>query len=392
MTPLRVIETAYHNQTEDASENAANNPDSYWNTSSPNVRNAARTTALKSGTGSVASFSDFFYDNFETTANVIETRAWDSHKGGTYQAFTDPLTASNSVSTTVQYDPFGNPVLTTDANGNQTQMIYGPVAGFSGLYPTEVKSAYGTPVQQTVQTEYDPSTGLATRVTALGNTPAENVVGETEYDPVGRPVREKSAVGTSAESWESTEYDDIELRIISRSDVSSAGDGLDISISHFDQLGRIRLQRTIENPATENPVDETHGIKVQTRYRTVQGGAYTPSSNPFRAATAAAVNEPTMGWEVEFENADGDLSTTENSLEPDCLGRSAAIRLRRESQRSKRRRTTQPKPTSAVPKPGKFRALLGNSLEWMSPIRVVILVPSAIHRDLRAISTIRPEI
>ncbi|MBK8148050.1 MAG: hypothetical protein IPK58_07475 [Acidobacteria bacterium] len=46
------------------------------------------------------------------------------------------MTFSNSVSTTVQYDAFGNPVPTTDANGNQTQMICGPVAGFSGLYPT----------------------------------------------------------------------------------------------------------------------------------------------------------------------------------------------------------------------------------------------------------------
>ncbi len=59
----------------------------------------------------------------------------------------------------------------------------------------------------------------------------------------------------------------------------------------------MRLSRTLENVATEDPYNETHGIKVETRYQTGNPNSYRITSNPFRAATAtAAGNEPTMGW------------------------------------------------------------------------------------------------
>ena len=55
--------------------------------------------------------------------------------------------------------------------------------------------------------------------------------------------------------------------------------------------------RTHENLNTEDPYNETHGIKVQTRYQTGNPNSYQLTSNPFRAATAAAAaNEQSMGW------------------------------------------------------------------------------------------------
>ncbi len=132
---------------------------------------------------------------------------------------------------------------------------------------------------------------------AFGNTTAENVVSETEYDAIGRPIKTKAAVGTASEIWSTMEYDDVLRRVISRSDIAIKGDGKKISVQHFDQLGRVRLTRSIENSATEDPFNEAHGIKVQTRYETGNPDSYSLSSNPYRAATATqATNEESMGW------------------------------------------------------------------------------------------------
>ena len=139
---------------------------------------------------------------------------WDSTKGN----YSNPLTISNSVSVTMQYDSYGNPTLTTDAKGTQTQITYGdittPTGIINGLYPTEVKSAYGTAIQQTRQSEYDFYTGLTKKVTAHGNTAGENVSSEMEYDAPGRPVKVKSAVGTPLEAWTTTEYDAVNHRAL----------------------------------------------------------------------------------------------------------------------------------------------------------------------------------
>jgi RHS repeat-associated protein len=79
------------------------------------------------------------------------------------------------------------------------------------------------------------------------------------------------------------------------------GDAKKVAIQHFDQLGRVRLSRSLENATTESATNEEHGIKVQTRYAfaysSPNGYTYQLSSNPFRAPTSsAASSEPTMGW------------------------------------------------------------------------------------------------
>jgi RHS repeat-associated protein len=141
----------------------------------------------------------------------------------------------------------------------------------------------------------------------------------TEYDDLGRPVKVRSAYDTALESWVQTIYDDEERRIIVKSDLETMGDGKKVAIQHFDQLGRVRLARTLEDAVTESATNEQHGIKVQTRYRFHSGspsssnGEYTLTSNPYRAATSSgASSEPTMGWTVEFESKSGNLKTVES--------------------------------------------------------------------------------
>ena len=276
------------------------NSNYYADPSSPRLLNLIKSTEVRDGNNTPVSRSEFFYDSTagtSATGNLTETRTWDSAKGGTTQAYSNPLTTSNSISVPTQYDGYGNPTLTTDARGYQTQITYGSINGYPGLYPTQIISAYTTSIAQTMTAEYDFSTGLAKKTIAHGNTTQENVSSETTYDALGRPTKVAAATGTTLEVWTQTEYNDAARRVITRSDLFTKGDGKKIAVQHYDQLGRVRLARNIENAATEDPTNEQHGIKVQTRYLTGNPYSYQLTSNPYRANYSYnATSEPQMGW------------------------------------------------------------------------------------------------
>ncbi|MFN0140404.1 MAG: RHS repeat domain-containing protein [Pyrinomonadaceae bacterium] len=115
---------------------------------------------------------------------------------------------------------------------------------------------------------------------------------------LGRPTKVRTAAGHAThESWTRTEYNDVARRVIVRADLETKGDYKKVAIQHYDQLGRVRLARALEDAATEDPTNETHGIKVETRYLPGNPNSYQLTSNPFRAAYASqATNEATMGW------------------------------------------------------------------------------------------------
>lgn len=223
------------------------------------------------------------------------------------------------VTTGITYSARGNPTRQTDANGNATEITYGPINGFGDLYPTQTITAFGTAVARTSATTYDFSTGLPTAVTDVDN----NATTITEYDILRRPIKVRNAAGTALESWTTTEYRDSTRTVVVRSDIETLGDGRQVSIQHYDRLGRVRLARTLENPILEDPYNEQHGIKVETRYKnhdTTPGdpndpentlGTLTLVSSPFRASTAeGAVNESTMGWTLTYVSKNGRYSET----------------------------------------------------------------------------------
>jgi RHS repeat-associated protein len=301
----RVTTNSYANSTPDASDSSSNDADSYWNTSSPALKNLIASSEVSNGSTTLTR-SEFFYDNVSTTGNLTQQKNWDSTKA----AYTVPLTGTNSISASTQYDQFGNPTLTTDARGVQTRFVYGSVGGFTNLYPTQIQTAYQTAVQRTETREYDFSSGVVTRVTDVDN----NVATATSYDVFGRPILVKAAEGKPEETRTATEYSDVNRRVIVRSDQVTLGDGKLVAIQHYDQLGRIRLTRQLEDAATQSAYDETTGIKVQTRYLVSNPcqpaslpaclaannavlGSYQLVSNPYRATTSGgASSETTMGW------------------------------------------------------------------------------------------------
>ena len=313
-TPLRITKTEYYNDTPDSASTTYTDTESYHLSTSPRLLDLAKSTEVQDGVTTPKSRSEMVYDytTFSSNTkggNLTETKSWDSLKGGATRAYSNPLTPTNSITTSATYNSYGMPLTATDANANVTQITYGLVGGYYDLYPTQTIAAYGTSIARTSSAAYDFYTGLVTTATDVDN----NVSVVTEYDALGRPTKVRSAAGTPLESWTRTEYDDVNRRVVVRSDLETIGDGKKVAIQHYDQLGRVRLSRSIENIATEDPYNEAHGIKVETRYGyndptpTVTNdpqntlGAYTLASNPFRAATATqATNEQSMGWTVSY--------------------------------------------------------------------------------------------
>ena len=302
----RVTTNTYVAATPDASDNSSNDVDSYWNSASRALKNVVASSEVSNGSTTLAR-AEFFYDNPATTGNLTQQKSWDSSKG----AYSNPLTGSNSISTTAQYNQYGNTILTIDARGVQTRMVYGSVGAFSDLYPTLIQTAYQTAVQRTEAREYDFSTGLVIRVRDVDN----DVATATSYDAFGRPTLVRVAETETEETRTLTEYSDINRRVIVRSDLTNLGDGKLVSIQHYDQLGRIRLTRQLEDASNPNSAyDETVGIKVQTRYQVTNPcqpanlpeclasnssvlGSYQLVSNAYRASTSSAAgSETSMGW------------------------------------------------------------------------------------------------
>jgi RHS repeat-associated protein len=291
--------STYYNETPDATDSTTNSGSVYYASIAPQLLTAQKDTEISAG-GAALIRTEFFYDNPLTTGNLTQRKSWDSTKG----AYTNPLGSANSISVVTQYNQYGSPTLMKDANGIQTEFFYGLVGSVSDLYPTQIKTAFGTSVQRTETRQYDFNTALVTIATDVDN----NVSTITSYDDLGRPVLVRAAADLDEETQTSTQYFDSERRVVVRSDLDSTGDGKLVTIQHYDQLGRIRLSRKLEDAATQSPAVETHGIKVQTRYLFGGSNAYVLASNPYRAAFSSdAGGEETMGWTRSMNDMGGRL-------------------------------------------------------------------------------------
>ncbi len=303
----RISQTEFYNPVPEASAADYSDADSYHLASSERLLRLAKSSEIQDASATPKSRSEITYDytNYDSSntkaGNPTETKTWDSFKGGQTRAYSNPLTSTNSISTSTTYNLYGMPLTTTDANGVVTTITYGCVDGnmscagtLSNLYPTKTETAsnYST-LKRTSTAVYDFYTGLVTSSTDVDN----NLTNATEYDALGRPKKSIVAQGTALESWTTTDYYDAGRYVVVKSDLAVKGDGKKVATQFYDQLGRVRLSKTLEDAATQSAINETDGIKVETRYQTGNPNSYQITSNPFRAATAAAAtNEPTMGW------------------------------------------------------------------------------------------------
>src|SRR6266498_431986 len=304
----RVAVNTYNSPAPDASDKTTPTPCAYNRPGSPDVRMAIESSEIRSGfsSGTALTRTEIFYDNALTTANPIQVRAWDSFKNNISQPITRPLTTTNSSSVYTQYDSYGNAPLVTDVNNVQIKSDYDPIVAddqsTANLYPTRIRKAYGTSVQLSSSLTYDFATGQTLTTTDDDN----QVTNKATYDDLGRPTMSQEAFGTASERRTVTQYYDALRVSVTKLDLETVGDGKIVSVQHYDQLGRSRLSRKLENPAIESATDETTGVKVQTRFISTSANTYKLVSNPYRGANSiAAGGENTMGWTRETMDRTG---------------------------------------------------------------------------------------
>jgi RHS repeat-associated protein len=323
----RVIANTYYNPTPDASNSAGDHSNAYHLVTGTRWLRALESSETRSDFSATTALarSEYTYENYSTKGNVKEERSWDSTKG----AISRPLTTGNSLAVKNEYGTWpggatGKLLWTDDARksagnsgdpGSRTEYDYGDIDGLghSELYPTQIRVASNvTAVKRTTNTKYDFQTGLVTEATDADN----SIATRTTYDIFGRPTLvEEGVFNNSALRKTATTYSDTERRTITQSDLNNPGDGLLFSIQHYDQLGRLRLARTLENGNTNNEAEnETIGIKVQTRYLydIPNQRSLEITSAPYRAATASgATNEAGMAWRCSLFDKTGRLREVE---------------------------------------------------------------------------------
>jgi RHS repeat-associated protein len=322
----RVTTNTYYNATPLATATSGNS-NVYRERPNPARRIASLLESSEVGDGSqLLARTEYSYDDVNLTGNLTQQRSWDSTKGAS-------TSQANYISASYQYNSYGNRTLATDARGIQTQYTYGAINGYTDLYLTETKVALGLTEQRTSSQEYDFWTGVVTLSTDVDN----NVSTRMTYDDFGRSTLVSVAEDKPEETRIQTVYSDTLRRVIVRSDLDEAGDGKLVSIQHYDQLGRIRLTRQLENASPTGETDEEIGIKVQTRYFnnkiTCGGGpivgSYQLTSNPYKAAqSSAAGQEETMGWTMAKMDTGGrvfEVQTVAGATVPDpCAANSGS--------------------------------------------------------------------
>ncbi len=294
----RISQTEYYNPTPDSASTTYNDADSYHLASSNRLLGLAKVSKVLDSSSTPKSRSEITYDYTDYSSsntvagNLTQSKVWDSFKCGSAQSYSDPLTGTNSITSSATYDSYGNILTTTDANSIETHVTYGSIGGYSGLYPTQTVVAHGTSLARTSTATYDFYSGAVLSTTDEDN----DITNSMEYDDLGRPINEISADGTALESWTQTVYDDVNRRIVVKADLEAVGDEKKVATQFFDQLGRVRLAKTLEDASTQSATDETDGIKVQTRYKTASGYSYQLSSNPYRADYSYNETDATIGW------------------------------------------------------------------------------------------------
>ncbi len=222
--------------------------------------------------------SDFTWD---TNANLMSPGAITGHDTtftATYTTrgnLTDITrdTGSGTVSVKAEYDVAGNRTKITDAESNQTTFDYedpGAATEKTYAYATTVIRAATSPVEQTLQAEYDYDAGLMTTLTDVNGV-------DTTFsydDPLDRMTEAVQAVGKPEAFRTKFEYGDTIGNLFVKTRVTRTNFAVlnTVSLTAFDSLGRASESRQYESEST--------WIQTDTQFDDL--GRTKQSSNPYR--------------------------------------------------------------------------------------------------------------
>ncbi|MEJ1930026.1 RHS repeat domain-containing protein, partial [Nostoc sp. NIES-2111] len=255
----------------------------------------------------VAAATQFSYDNADTNGLPRFVYRWDSVKSPIA-----PVVPTNAItlgpgSAAVQERSYVSAGTTRilswsrDENNNTTNYSYGDLGSsgcsqFSDLYPTAISAPEG----QVRALKYDCATGLLKeeKFTANGN-----LTNTFNYDIFGRETErvEASNEGNGAKKRKTvTEYDDLNRTVRVVTDRAAFNDQALATVSHFNQLGELFLERQTDDTGGAISASGTAGVKQIRMSRMELGGMVTVASNPHRVSS-----EDTMGWTRILHDSEG---------------------------------------------------------------------------------------
>lgn len=279
---------------------------------SRNLLSMPTKTIVKDGSGTVVFAVQYKYDELEyplTTypavvnwgdpqtsfrGNVTTVRSWVNYNSGSFSAW-GGWNAGNWVTTHLWHDQCGNVVRTKDRRGNESSFSYsdnfdGVGAQNSYAYLTSASNALG----HTATSKYDYNTGLAIEAIDPNGT-----VNRNEYnDPFNRLTKSISAFGTSLQRQQTTQYDDVNRKVIATADLNAYGDNKLKGEVIYDGLGRNIESRKYENA--------TSYVRSFTEYDVL--GRPHRASNPHRPGDSIAWTKSTydpLGRVVDVETSEG---------------------------------------------------------------------------------------
>ena len=221
------------------------------------------------------------YDNPATTANLTSRRIWDSYRT---PSFLPPLSAADSIEKTFSYDGFGNPTGQGGASVASNLLM-----DSDGFYPVTITSGSGgsNPDGKNLRLDWHRPTGLLKSIKDV----SKQTLTTMTYDALGRPKQVTEGLKSGA-SLRLTEYsyDDLARIVVERRDLRVFGDGLLKTVTHYDQLGRPRMVRTVDGEAFSE-TSEASGIKQESSHRWLAAGREELTSNPYRS-----LSDATAGW------------------------------------------------------------------------------------------------
>jgi RHS repeat-associated protein len=262
---------------------------SFWPDSLSGRRlNAVLRREIKDGS-TVQAASEFEYDDAYRKGNLTKDKQWDSTKSAVLPG-PGQFSTANAVILTRSYDSFGNLTEVFEPEV-RTTLTYGTVCGAPSLYPTQIQQAPGLAEQRTTIYSWHCGTGLLASQTDLEN----GFTIAYLYDRLGR--RTEANEGNLRAS--TTAYDDGSRKVTAKADLRAFRAGELQTVTHYDQLGRVRLVRRSDG-APLSDTSETDGIKVQTVRRVASGGNIEIVSNPYRTGA-----ESTMGWTCTQQDRNG---------------------------------------------------------------------------------------
>src|SRR5581483_12182907 len=149
-------------------------------------------------------------------------------------------TTNTYISTTAQFDSYGNVVSSTDALGNRTTTTYDTTYH---RFPVSITNA----LNQRATMGFDPVCGPSSATDANGQTST------TTFDPLCRPIRVDSPLGQFAATSfvglgsPSTQY-------VETDGPSADGNGVQFARTYFDGLGRT-YRKTSKGPSTSQTIN-----------------------------------------------------------------------------------------------------------------------------------------